>query len=156
MVNWIVIDPMRSAKGCAAIGAAGEHHVSAVASAEWYHTGHHINVVVCGRPGTVHRHERLPTKSYSIYATLNEIPTQVDLSGLVENRGDVPVLGIGRTDAIKRAPSSGKKKVAVGVHVERSRIGIVRNIDRTSSKWFHHPWSELNSPVSQAKKPVQN
>ena len=121
---------MRSAKGCAAIGTAGKHHVSTVVSTERFDACQHINVVVSGRPGTVHSHERLSTKSYSIYAALNEVATQVDLSGLVESWGDVPVLGIGRTDAIKRAPSSGKKKVAVRVHIERSRIGIVRNIDR--------------------------
>ena len=90
MVNRVVIDPMRRAKGLAAIGAASEHHVSAVASAKRYHTGKHVNVIVCA--GTVHRDERLPAKSYSIDATLNKIATKVDRNVLIETWRDLWVL----------------------------------------------------------------
>ena len=90
MVNRVVIDPMRRAKGLAAIGAASEHYVSAVASAKRYHTGKHVNVIVCA--GTIHRDERLPTKSYSIYSALNEIATKVDRDVLVESWRNIWIL----------------------------------------------------------------
>jgi hypothetical protein len=90
MVNRVVIDPMRRAKGLAAIGAASEHHVSAVASAKRYHTGKHVNVIVCA--GTIHCDERLPAKSYSIDATLNKIATKVDRNVLIETWRDLWVL----------------------------------------------------------------
>ena len=77
---------MRRAKGLPAVGAAREHHVGAVAGAERYHTCQHVNVVVSRTAGTVHRHERLSTKSYSIYSALNEVATQVDRSNLVKSR----------------------------------------------------------------------
>ena len=49
-----------------------------------YHTGQHVNVIVCRRSGAVHRDERLPAKSYSIDAALNKKATQVDQSVLVK------------------------------------------------------------------------
>jgi len=129
MVNRVVIDPMRRAKGLTAIGAASEHHVSAIASAKRYHTGKHVNVIVCA--GTIHRDERLPAKSYSIDATLNKIATKVDRNVLIETRRDLWVLRIRRAKAMKRAASTANKQIAVNVHLERSSIGKIRRADRT-------------------------
>ena len=60
MVNWIVIDPVRRAKGQASVGAAHEHHVCAIASTEWLHAGHHINIVVSRSARAIHGQECLP------------------------------------------------------------------------------------------------
>jgi hypothetical protein len=61
LVDRIVIDPMRRAKGYAAIGATGEHHISPIAGTGRYDTGHHINIIVSRHPGMVDRDERLST-----------------------------------------------------------------------------------------------
>jgi hypothetical protein len=129
MVDWIIIDSDRRAKGLAAVGAPRKHHVSAVASAERYHTGKHVNVVVCA--GTIHRHERLSAKSYPIDAALNEIATQVDNSVLVESWRDAWVLCIRRAEATKRRASSANKQIAVVVYLKRSGIGKICRADRT-------------------------
>ena len=50
---------------------------------------------------------------------------------MVKRWRDVGVLCIGRANAVKRAPSSANKEVAVGVHVKRSGIGRVGNINRS-------------------------
>jgi len=122
---------MWRAKGCSAIGAAREHHISAVIRAERFDACQDVNIIVSSRPGTVHCHERLSTKANPIYAALNEVATQVDLSGLVKSRRLPPDLCIGRANAPKRAPAPGKEKVAVRVHVHRSGIGTVWNVNRT-------------------------
>ena len=90
LINGVIIDPMRRAKGLPAIGAACEHHVGSVTGAKGYHTGKHVNVVICAR--TIHRNERLPAKSYSIDATLNKIATKVDRNVLIETWRDLWVL----------------------------------------------------------------
>jgi hypothetical protein len=46
LVNWIVVDPMRRAKGQSTIGATREHDVTPVAGAKLLHRGEHIDVVV--------------------------------------------------------------------------------------------------------------
>src|SRR4029077_11650049 len=78
----------------------------------------------------IHCDECLPTKSYSIYATLNEVAAEVDVSHLVESRRDVGILCVGRANAVKRAPSSGEKTIAVRIHIHRSVIARVGNIKR--------------------------
>src|SRR6516165_6307210 len=102
MVNRVVIEPLRRAKGLAAVCATGEHHVRAVARTVWYHTGHHVNVIVSRTAGTVHCDERLPAKSYSIYPALDEVAAQVYLSDSVKRRRLVPNLSIARANAIER------------------------------------------------------
>src|SRR6266496_3659842 len=129
MVDGIVIDPNRCTKGLSVIGTAGKHHVSPVVGTEWLHARKHVNVIIC--PRTIHGDERLSAKSYSIYPALDEVATQVNLNDLVKGGCLVPVLSVARAKAPKRAPSSVDEKVAIGVHVERSRIGIVRNINRS-------------------------
>ena len=51
-IDWIVVDPLRRAKGLAAVGAAGEHHVRS-ATAERLHAGQHVDIVIRGAAGTV-------------------------------------------------------------------------------------------------------
>jgi len=149
----VVVDPDRRAKGQSAIGAARKHYVSCAAAVREY-AGQHVDVVVSGRPGTVHCNERLPAKSYSIYAALNEVAAQVDQGDLVKGWRLVPVLRIARADAVKRAPSSGDKEIAIGVNVQRSVIDGVRNIN------WSHPCepaiggaSELSSVASEEAGP---
>src|SRR5262249_40901874 len=123
MVDRIVIDPNRCAKGLAAIGAAGEHYVGPVAGTERDYTRQHVNVIIC--PGGVHGDECLSTKSYSIYAALNEVTAQINLSDNIKSRCLVSVLCIAGAKAPKRTPSSADKKNAVDVHVERTRINRI-------------------------------
>src|SRR6266478_4804833 len=123
MVDAIVIHPVRCAKGLAAVCAAGEHHVGPVAGTGRQHTGNHVDVIVSRTAGTVHCYERLATESYSIYAALNQVATHVDLRSLVEGRCLTSILCVAGTHAPKRTPTSGKKKVAIGIHAHRSSIG---------------------------------
>lgn len=131
LVDRVVVDPNRCAKRLSVVSATGEHHIGAVAGTEWFDACHYINVIISRTAGPVHCYERLPTKSYTIYAALDEIATQVDRSNTVESWCDPRVLCVGRANAVKRAPASGKKEVAVCVHVHRAGIGRVGNIYRT-------------------------
>ena len=131
MIDWVIIDPMWGTEGLPTIGATREHYVRTVASTGRQHAGYHVNVIVCGCPRTIHGDERLPTKSYSVYPALNEITTHVDLNDSVEAWRLVSNLGIAGSNAPKRASSSAKEKVAIGIHVHRSSIRRVGNIDRT-------------------------
>ena len=63
LINWVVGDPLRRAKGHSAIGAAREHDVAPIAGAELLHRGKHINIVVGSRPGAVHCQEDLARQS---------------------------------------------------------------------------------------------
>lgn len=124
----VVVDPDRCAKGQPAIGAARKHYVSCAAAAR-LHAGKHINIIVSRAAGPIYRDERLSTKSYPIYSALDEVAAQVNVSDLIKSRRDVRILCIRRANAVKRGPSSGKKKVAVRVHIECSSIGRVGNVN---------------------------
>jgi hypothetical protein len=129
MVDWIIIDSDRRAKGLAAVGAPRKHHVSAVASTERYHTGKHVNVVIC--PRTIHSNERLTAKPYSIYSALDKVTTQVHGNVLIETWRDAWILCVRRAKAVKRAASSANKQIAVNVHLKRSGVGKIGRADRT-------------------------
>ena len=62
MIDGIVVDPVRRAERCAAIGAACEHDVGA-GKAEWLHARQHINVVIGWAAGTVDYQKQLPQES---------------------------------------------------------------------------------------------
>jgi len=49
LINWIVGNPLRCAKGQSAIRAAREHDVAPVAGTELLHRGKHVNIVVGSR-----------------------------------------------------------------------------------------------------------
>jgi len=126
----IVVDANRRAKGLSIVGAAREHNVGRAPPAR-QHTCEHVNVIVSRTARTIDCYERLPAKSYSIYTTLNQVATKVDLSNSVESWRDVGILCVGRADAIKRRASSGDKEIAVRIHVHSSVIGRVGNINRS-------------------------
>ncbi len=130
LVVGVVIDSHRRAEGYSTICAAGEHHLGGALAVREY-AGKHVDVVVSRPTGTVHCQERLPTKSYSIYAALNEVATEVDGSVLIEIWRDVRVLRIGRAKTVEGGPSSANKKIAVRVNVERSGIGKIWKTDRS-------------------------
>ena len=60
VIDRIIIDTVRGAKGLSAIGAAHEHHVNSCAEASWLQAPQHVNVVISTRARTVHRDEKLP------------------------------------------------------------------------------------------------
>src|SRR4029077_2395742 len=92
-IHWIVVDPLRRAEAYPAVGAAGEHHVSSVATG--LHAGEHVTVVVGGATRPVHCKEQLPCKPSWIYRPAkNEATAKVYLSGLVKRRCHVRVLRI--------------------------------------------------------------
>jgi len=130
LIDRIVIDPLRCAERLSTVGAPTKHHVSAVAGARRYNTGHHVKVIVSRSAGTIRYDECLPAEPYSIHSPLNEVATHVNLSHPVKTRCLTPVLCIAGTHAPKRASSSGKKEVAVGIDVHRTGIGRVGNINR--------------------------
>src|SRR5215813_12198860 len=92
-IHWIVIDPLRRAEADPAIRAAGEHHVSSVATG--LHAGLHVNVVVSRATRSVHCKEQLTCKPSWIYRPAkNQAAAKVYLSGLVKRRCHVRVLRI--------------------------------------------------------------
>ena len=128
----IVIDPERRAEGQPTVGAARKHHVGCASSGR-LHACQHINVIVSRAAGAIDRQEHLPTKSYSIYPALNDGATEGKSSVSVEC-GRLPSnLRVARAFAAKRRarpnPTT-NKKVAVRIHVERSKDRPVRNSDR--------------------------
>jgi hypothetical protein len=96
----IVIDPVGCAEGQSTVGAARKHHVCCASSGR-LHTGQHINVVVSCAAGAINRKERLPTKSYAIYPTLNDGATEVNSSVLVKSWCLPPNLRVARANAAK-------------------------------------------------------
>src|SRR6266446_1462700 len=134
MINWVVVDPVRCAKGESTVRAAHEHHVSPVVGAGRQDAGKHVNVVVSAAARTIHRQEYLSCKSSwidrcaELYAA-----AEVDRSNLVKSWRDASVLCVARANAVKLAPKipTADKEIAVGVHVERPPYGRVGNIDRT-------------------------
>src|SRR5260370_18153946 len=74
MVNWIVIDPVRRAKGYSAVGAAHEQHVRAIARTEWFHASHHVNVIVGRSTRAVPHRECLPCYAPCIYCAAVNTP----------------------------------------------------------------------------------
>src|SRR5262252_4556204 len=129
LVIGIIIDTHRRAEGCAAIGAAREHHFGKVPARREY-AGKHVNVIVSGATGTVHGHERLAGKSYSIYSAATQVTAHVHGSDSVEGRCLVAVLRIARAKAVKLVGLPADKQVAVGVHVEGSPLRRVWKIKR--------------------------
>src|ERR1700730_503503 len=135
LVDGIVIDSVRCAEASSAIGAAHKHHVGSAGSASWLHTCQHVNVIVCRATGTVHRQEYLSRQSFWIYQSArNYAAAEVDCSNLVKSWNEAPVLCVTRANAPKLAPliSAADKEIAVGVHIECSPDGMVRDID-----WIH-------------------
>src|SRR5207253_6296027 len=133
MVDGIVIDSVRCAEAPSAVGAAHEHHVRSAGSASWLHTCQHVNVIVCRATGEVHRQESLSRQPFWIYQPArNYAAAEVDCSNLVKSWNEAPVLCATRANAPKLAPlvAAADKEIAVGVHIECSPDGLVRNINR--------------------------
>ena len=131
-IDAIVIDPQRCAEGESAVGAAHKHHVGRRSPGR-LHTGQHVDVVVSRAAGAVNRQEHLPTKSYSIYPTLNDGATEANNGVSVESWCLPSNLRVARTLAAKRrapAPTT-NKKVAVRIYIERSIYWAVRDDNRT-------------------------
>lgn len=59
LINRIVRDPLRRAKGHSAVRAARKHDIAPVACAELLHRGKHIDIVVGSRAGAVYRQKDL-------------------------------------------------------------------------------------------------
>ena len=137
MVNRIVVDPVRRAKGQSTVGAAREHHIGAGSEAGWLYTGDHINIIVSGTTGVVHCQEQLPCQAAWIGPPrVAEIETaaKADLSDLVKSGRDSRVLRIARAKAPKWAGKVGRaadKEIAVCIHVQRSPDRRARKKDWT-------------------------
>src|SRR4030095_9657849 len=95
LVVGVIINADRCAKGESTICAPREHYFRGALTIR-LHTGQHVNIVVCCRPGAVYRDECLATKPYVIDSTLNKKAAQINESVLVKGRCDAAVLGIGR------------------------------------------------------------
>jgi hypothetical protein len=93
MINRIIIDPMRRAKGHPAVCAPHKHHIRSGVEAGWLYTRHHVNVIVSRTTRTVHRQEQLPFKSPWIYGVAEiQAAAQVDLGDLVKRWRNARVL----------------------------------------------------------------
>src|SRR5262249_51173619 len=123
-INRIVIDSLRCAEGQATVRAANKHHVGCAVPGR-QHAGQHVNVVV----SFIDRQKGLTTKSYPVYSTLNQVATHVDGRALVKPWRLSRDLGIARTLAKEGGSFPTDKQVTVGVYVECSKHGPVRNSD---------------------------
>ena len=90
----IVIDFHWRGKGRAAIRAAREHHVCAVAVAWRPNTAQHVNIVVRGSTRTVHCQKYLPCQPSRIYIPAGPHATQIDLSDLFEDWRLIPICAL--------------------------------------------------------------
>ena len=81
----IVIDSHRRAKARAAIGAAREHHVCAVAVAWRLNTAQHVNVIVRRSTRAVHCQKYLRCQPSWIYIPANPHAPKIDLSDLFKH-----------------------------------------------------------------------
>src|ERR1051325_79217 len=124
MVDGIVIDSLRRTEGLSAIRAAGEHHVAAVARAGRPHGRDHIDVVVGGRAGAIHRKENLAGKSAIDCAAKKHAAPEIHRGNLVESRGNASVLGVARPNAPERTATitGTDEKVTVSIDVQRSPL----------------------------------
>jgi hypothetical protein len=128
----IIIDFHRRAKAHAAICAASDHYVCAVAIAWRPNTTQHVNVVIRGSTRTIHCQEYLRCQPTRIYIPAGPHATQIDLSDLFEDwrlstnlrvtGANAPKLG---TDQIL----STDEQIAVGIHIRSSMDDSMRNID---------------------------
>src|SRR5438046_4901965 len=128
-IDGVVIDFVRRAEGQAAVCAAHKHHVGC-ASARWHHASQHVNVVVSGGAGTIDGQEYHSIQTRWIDSPATDEATHVDGGASVKGWRLAADLGIARANAVKAAPFSTDKKIAVGVHIERSVHRPVGNNDR--------------------------
>ena len=131
LVAAIIIDTDGCAKTESAVGAAREHDLGGALTIR-HHTGQHVNIVVCRRPGAVHRDERLTAKSYAIDSALNKKATQINQSILVKAWRLTPDLRIRRAKASELAAKilAADKKITIGIDVQRSGVSVVWNTNR--------------------------
>ena len=81
VIDRIVIDPVRSAEGLSAVGAADKHDVAAGGEAGRLHARQHVNVIVRAGAGTVHRQENLPDQSAGI-----DRLAEIDVAAKIDRR----------------------------------------------------------------------
>ena len=128
-INRIVIHLDGCAKGCSSICAAHKHHVRC-GSPRRRHTGQHVNVVVSRSTRVINRQEQHSIQSCWIYSATRQFPAHIDLRNLIKDWRLIAKLRVARAHTIKRAESfTAYKEVAIGVHVQRSVCGLVRNND---------------------------
>src|SRR5690349_17944695 len=115
-IHRIVIDSMRSTKGCTTISAAGEHYVRAI-SPEGTNAGYHINVIVSRPARAVDRNENLARESAWIdSASKNQAATHIDCCNLVKRWRNSRVLCITRSNAPEAATGipATDEKISIG------------------------------------------
>jgi hypothetical protein len=128
----IVIDFHWRAKARAAIGAARDHYVCAVAVAGRPNTAQHVNIVIRRSAGTVHGHEYLRCQSCWIYIPAHPYATQIDLSDLFEDwrlSADLRVTGANAPKLGADQILSTDEQIAVGIDVSGSMNDTMRNVN---------------------------
>ena len=134
VIDRIVVDPLRGTERLSAVGAAHEHHVGSGVEAGRYHARQHVNIIIRTGAGTVRRQEKLPNQSRWIYRFAEtKDAANVDRGALVETGCNAPVFRIGRANApnlVRVYIYSANKEDAVRVHIGRSPLRGVGNVDR--------------------------
>ena len=128
----IVVDSHRCAKASAAIRAAREHDVCAIAIVWRPNTAQHVNVVVRGAARTVHCHEYLCCEPSRIYIPARTHATQIDLSDLFEDWRLSTYLRVTGANAPELGADqilSADEQIAVCIHISGSMDDPMRNID---------------------------
>jgi hypothetical protein len=129
----IVVDSHRRAKARAAIRAAREHDVCAVAIAWRPNTAQHVNVVIRGSTRTVYCQKYLRCQPSWIYIPADPHASQIDLSDLFEDWRLITYLRVTGANAPKLGTDqilSADEQIAVGIHISGSMDDPMRNINR--------------------------
>ena len=124
----VVVNSDGRAEGCAAVGAASEHHVGRASSGR-LNARQHVNVVVRRGTRMVHCKKCLPIQASWIDPAASQIAAHVNRGDLIKNRGLVSKLRIARTRAPKIESFATDVEVAVAINIERAENGLVRDIN---------------------------
>src|SRR4029077_7590003 len=129
----IAIDANGRAKAHAAVGAARNHYICAIAVARRSHTTQHVNVVVCRTPGAVNRQKYLAYEASRVDRPTNHAASHVHRRNLIKGWRLVPVLCVARANAPEAASavSAANEEIAISSNVERSPPGRVRESERS-------------------------
>jgi hypothetical protein len=130
----IVIDSHRRAKARAAIRAARDHHVCAVAVGWRPNATQHVNVIIRGSTRTVRCQKYLRCQTVWIHIPADPHATEIDLSHLFKDWRlitNLRVTGANAPKSIIEQILSADEQIAVGIHVRGSMYDAMGNIDRT-------------------------
>jgi hypothetical protein len=135
LIDRIVIDSHRGTESYSAVSAVHKHYICPARGAGSPHRAKHVNVVIGARTRSVYAQEDLPCQTVRVdwFRCKSQAAAKIDLRALIERWRHISILCVARANAPKRVAKAGvdtaDKKIAVRIHVERSKCGQVREIN---------------------------